>query len=152
MVVTATDDAPLAQPHVDGGAKYPLVKHIADGRRVALWMHALYSTEDWACALMKLVMDETGANAIAFLHKRISDTNHAHQIIAAFKQLSWAYPDDSMLQELKKHEHLLATTGHIINLGDYRLETQPPPQHVDKVAQTPDDETPTVVGGWKQVV
>ena len=35
--------------------------------------------------LKKRVMDETGANATAFLYKRISHTNHAHQIIGAFK-------------------------------------------------------------------
>ena len=84
---------------------------------------------------MKQVLDETGANGTAFLHRRIPCTNHAQQIIAAFKQLRWAYPDDVIPQGLKKHEPLLSTTSHIINLGDDRLETQPttPPQHVDKV-------------------
>ena len=83
---------------------------------------------------MKRVMDEIGTNTTAFLHKRISDTNHAQQIISVFKRLRWAYPDDAIPQGLKKHEHL-STTGHIINLGDDMLETQPPPQpqHVDKV-------------------
>ena len=40
------------------------------------------------------------------------------------------------------HGHLLTTTGHIINLGDDWLETQPPPlRHVDKVLNnTLDDE------------
>ena len=80
------------------------------------------------------MLDETGANGTAFIQKRISDTNHAHQIIGAFKRLRQAYPDDAIPQELKKHEPLLTTTGHIINLGDDRLETQPSPsQHVDKV-------------------
>ena len=84
------DDATLAQPHVNGGVNSPLVKHIAHSRRVALWTRALCSTEDWACALMKRVMDETGANATAFLHRCIACTNHAHQIMAAFKRLRWA--------------------------------------------------------------
>ena len=61
-------------------------------------MHALCETEDWACALKKRVMDETGANATAFIHRRISDTNHAQQIICAFKGLRSAYPDDAMPQ------------------------------------------------------
>ena len=57
-------------------------------------------------------------------------------------------PDDATPQGLKKLEPLL-TTGHFINLGDDKLETQPktPPQHVDKVLNdTLDDETPTMVG------
>ena len=79
-----------------------LVKDVADSRRVALWTRALCETKDWACALKKRVLNETGANATAFIHKRISDTNHAQQIIAAFKRLRWAYPDDAMPQLLKK--------------------------------------------------
>ena len=94
-------------------------------------------------------MDETGANGTAFLHRRISDTNHAQQIIAAFKRLRWAYPDDAMPQGLKKREPLLTRRGHIIPCGDDRLDTQPtsPPQH-GQCAQphTLDDETPTMVG------
>ena len=98
MELTGTDDTlvdgtTLARPHANGGLNCSLVNHITDCRRVALWMRALYSTEDWACALKKRVMDETGANGTAFLLKRISDTNHAHQIVAAFKRLKWAYPD-----------------------------------------------------------
>ena len=103
---------------------------------MALWTCALYETEDWACALKKRVMDETCANGTAFLHKRIPCTNHAHQIIAAFKRLRWAYPDDSIPQGLKKHDPLLTRTGHIIPCGDDRPETQPTPaspQHMDKV-------------------
>ena len=106
------DRATLARPHDRGGLNCPLVKDIADSRRVALWMRALYSTEDWACALKKQVLDETGANGTAFIHKHISDTNHAQQIIAAFKRLRWAYPDYAIPQGLKKHEPLLTTTGH----------------------------------------
>ena len=80
------------------------------------------------------MLDETGANVTAFIHRRISDTNHAHQIIGAFKWLRWAYPDDTIPQGLKKFERLLTRRGQIIDLGDARLETQPtPPQHVDKV-------------------
>ena len=95
------------------------------------------------------MLDETGANATAFLHRPIPCTNHVQQIIAAFKRLRWAYPDDAIPQGLKKHEPLLTTTGHIINLGDGRLETQPTPpsQHVDNVLNnTHDDETATMVG------
>ena len=69
---------------------------------MALWTRALCETEDWACALKKRVMDETDANATAFFHKRISDTNHAQQIIGVFKGLRWAYPDDAIPQGLKK--------------------------------------------------
>ena len=47
------DRATLARPHDRGGLNCLLVKDIADSRRVALWIHALYSTEDWACALKK---------------------------------------------------------------------------------------------------
>ena len=81
------------------------------------------------------MLDETGANGTAFIHRRISDTNHAQQIIVAFKRLRWAYPDDAIPQRLKKHEPLLKTTGHIINFGDDRLGTQTklPPRHVEKV-------------------
>ena len=75
------DGVTLARLHVN----CPLVKAIEDCRRVALWMRALYPTEDWACALNKRVLDEIGSNGTAFLHKRISDTNHAQQIIGAFK-------------------------------------------------------------------
>ena len=127
------DRATLARPHIHGGLNCPLVKDIADSRRVALWTRALYSTEDWACALKKRVLDETGVNGTAFLHKRIPCTNHAHQIIAAFKQLRWAYPDYALPHGLKKHERLLTRTGRIINCGDERLETQPtlPPQFAD---------------------
>ena len=121
------DCATLARPHNRGGLNCPLVKDIADSRRVALWMRALYSTEDWACALKKRVLDETGANATAFLHKRISDTNHAQQIIAAFKRLRWAYPDYAIPQGLKRFERLLTRRGRIIPCGDDRLETQPTP-------------------------
>ena len=98
-----------------------------------MWTRALYSTEDWACALKKRVLDETGVNGTAFLHKRIPSTNHAQQIIAAFKRLRWAYPDDAIPHGLKKHERLLTRTGHIINCGDERLETQPtlPPRYAD---------------------
>ena len=92
------DGTTLAQPHNRGGLNCPFVKDIADSRRVALWTHAMCETEDCACALMKWVMDETGANATAFIHKRISDTNHAHQIIGVFKWLRWAYPDDAIPQ------------------------------------------------------
>ena len=95
------DGATLARPHVSGNLNYPLVKNIADSRRVALWIHALYKTEDWACALKKQVLDETGANATAFIHRCISDTNNVHQIIGAFKQLRWTYPDDAIPQGLK---------------------------------------------------
>ena len=77
--------APLfARPHVNGGVNSPLVKHIAHSRRVALWTRALCSTEDWACALMRQLMDETGANATAFLHKHIAATNHANQFVNVF--------------------------------------------------------------------
>ena len=117
---------------MNGGVNCPLVKDIGDCRRVALWTRALYETKDWACALKKRVMDETGANGTAFIHKHISHTNHAHQIIAAFKRLRWAFPDDAIPQGLKKHEPLL-TTCHIINICDGRLDTQPTPPHVDKV-------------------
>ena len=98
-------------------------------------MRALYSTEDWACALKKRVLDETGANATAFLHRRIPCTNHAQQIIAAFKRLRWAYPDCAIPQRLKRFERLLTRRGRIIPCGDDRLETQPTPlpQHMDKV-------------------
>ena len=78
------DRATLARPHIHGGLNCPLVKDIADSRRVALWTRALYSTEDWACALKKRVLDETGVNGTAFLHKRILSTNHAQHIIVAF--------------------------------------------------------------------
>ena len=81
------DRATLARPHGRGGLNCPLVKDIADSRRVALWTRALYSTEDWACALKKQVLDETGANGTAFIHRRIPCTNHAQQIICTFK---WA--------------------------------------------------------------
>ena len=122
------DSATLARPHNRSGLKCPLVKDIADCRRVALWMRALCETEGRAFALKKQVLDETGANGTAFIHKRISHTNHAHQIICAFKRLRWAYPDDAIPQGLKKHEPLLTATGHIINLvGNDRLETQPIP-------------------------
>ena len=128
------DGTILAWPHVNGSLNCPLVKDIADSRRVALWMHALYSTEDWACALKKRVLGETGPNGTSFLHRRIPGTNHAHKTICAFKGLRWAYPDYAIPQGLKQHEPLLTTTGHIINHGDDRLETQPTPQqHVDKV-------------------
>ena len=70
----------------------------------------------------------------AIIHRRIPCTNHAHQIIAAFKWLRWAYPDDTIPQGLKKFERHLTRRGHIIPCGDARLETQPsPPQHVDKM-------------------
>ena len=100
-----------------------------------MWMRALYSTEDWACALKKRVLDETGADGTAFLHRRIPCTNHAQQIIAAFKRLRWAYPDYAIPQGLKKFERLLTRRGRIIPCGDNRLETQPTPlpQHMDKV-------------------
>ena len=132
MMLTATDDAPwLTIPHwhdhTTVAVNCPLVKDIADSRRVALWMRALYSTEDWACALKKRVLDETGADGTAFVQKRISDTNHAQQIIGAFKWLRWAYPDYAIPQGLKKVESLLTRTGHIIPYGDDRLETQPTP-------------------------
>ena len=127
------DRATLARPHIHGGLNCPLVKDIADSRRVALWTRALYSTEDWACALKKRVLDETGVNGTAFLHKHIPCTNHAHQIIAAFKRLRWAFPDYALPHGLKKHERLLTRTGHIIHCGDERLETQPtlPPRYAD---------------------
>ena len=121
------DRATLARPHNRGGLNCPLVKDIADSRRVALWTRALYSTEDWACALKKRVLDETGANATAFLHRRIPCTNHAQQIIAAFKRLRWAYPDCAIPQRLKRFERLLTRRGRIIPCGDDRLETQPTP-------------------------
>ena len=97
--------------------------------------HALHSTQDWACALKKRVLDETGANGTAFLHTHIPCTNHAHQIIGAFKQLRWAYPDYAIPHGLEKFEPLLKRTGHIITCDDDRLESQPtpPPQHMDKV-------------------
>ena len=130
------------------------VKHMTDCRGVGLWTRALCETEDWERILKKRVMDETGANATAFIHRRISDTNHAQQITAAIKGLRWAYPDDVIPQGLKKHEPLLSTTSHIINLGDDRLETQPttPPQHVDKVLNNTHlmmKHTPWLVGGNK---
>ena len=96
------DGTTLAWPHVNGGVNCLLVKHIAHSRRVSLWTHALCSTDDWACALMKQVMDETGANATAFLHKHIVATNHAHQIMVAFKWLRWAYPDNAIPHPLKE--------------------------------------------------
>ena len=100
---------------------------------MALWTHALCDTEGWACALMKRMIDETGANATAIIHRRIPCTNHAQQIIVAFKRLRWTYPD-AIPQGLKKHGPLLTTTDHIINHGGDRLDTQPtPPQHMDKV-------------------
>ena len=71
------DRATLARPHIHGGLNYPLVKDIAGSRRVALWTRALDSTQDWACALKKRVLDEAGANGTAFLHKHIPCTDHA---------------------------------------------------------------------------
>ena len=58
------------------------------------------------------------------------------------------------LKDSKKHEPLLTTTCHIINLGDDRLETQqtPPPHGQGAQQHTLDDETPTMVCGWKYVV
>ena len=141
------DRATLARPHNRGGLNCPLVKDIADSRRVALLMRALYSTEDWACALQKQVLDETGANGTAFLHRRISDTNHAHQIIGAFKWLRWAYPDYAMPQGLKRFERLLTRRGRIIPCGDDRLDTTTTTTHGQGAQQhTLDDETPTMVG------
>ena len=83
--------------------------------------------------MKKRVLDETGANGTAFLHKRIPCTNHAHQIIGAFKRLRWAYPDYAIPQGLETFESLLRRTGHIINFGDNRLESQPatPPQYAN---------------------
>ena len=100
---------------------------------------------------MKRVQDETGVNVTAFIHRRISDTNHAHQIIGAFKRLRWGNHDDVIPQGVKKHEPLLTTTSHIINLGDDRLEIQPTSttQHMDMVlnnTHTLDDEIHTMVG------
>ena len=92
------DCATLARLHDHGGLNCPLFKDIADSRRVALWTRALCEREDWACALKKRVLDETGANGTTFLHRRISDTSHAPQIIAAFKRLRWADPDDAIPQ------------------------------------------------------
>ena len=73
------------------------------------------------------MLDETGADGTAFVQKRISDTNHAQQIIGAFKRLRWAYPDDAIPQGLKMFERLLTRRGRIITCGDDRLETQPTP-------------------------
>ena len=42
------DRATLARPHIYSGLNCPLVKHIADSRRVPLWTRALRSTQDWA--------------------------------------------------------------------------------------------------------
>ena len=42
-------------------------------------------SEDWICGLKKRVLDETGVISTAFLHKCIPCTNHAQQIIVAFK-------------------------------------------------------------------
>ena len=155
MILTATDDVPwLTVPHWHD--HMTVAVSTAHWSKTLLipeeWLcgHALCETEDWACALKKQVLDETGANGTAFIQKRISDTNHAHQIIGAFKRLRWAYPDYAIPQGLKKHEPLLTTTGHIIGLGDDRLETQPSPtlQHEDNVLKqhTLDDETHTMVG------
>ena len=112
------DCATLARPHVHGGLNCPLVKDIADSRRVALWTRALYSTQDWACALKKRVLDETGANGTAFLHKHTPCTNYAHQIIGVFKRLRLAHPDFAIPHGLEKFGSLLRTTGHIITCGD----------------------------------
>ena len=79
------------------------------------------------------MLDETGVNGTAFLHKCIPCTNHAHQIIAAFKWLRWVYPDDAMPQGLKRFERLPTRRGHIIPCDDDRLETQPTLQHMEKV-------------------
>ena len=149
------DGVTLAQPHVNCGVNCPLVKDIADSRRVALWTHALYSTEDWACALKKRVLDETCANGTAFLHKRMSGTNHAQQIIGAFKRLRWAYPDDAIPQGLKRFESLLTRRGRIIPCGDDRLETTNTTTAICKwIAQrhAPNVQVPTIPGGRKQVV
>ena len=99
-----------------------------------MWTRALHSTQDWACALKKRVLNETGSNGTAFLHKHIPCTNHAQQTIGAFKWLRWAYPDYAIPHGLEKFEPLLRTTGHTITCGDDRLESQPPPlQHADKL-------------------
>ena len=74
MVLTATDNTSWwVAPHWHDHMRMVVStahwsKHIADCRRVALWTHALCETEDWACALKKQVLDETGANGTAFLH------------------------------------------------------------------------------------
>ena len=97
---------------------------------------------------MKQVLDETGANGTAFTHKHFSDTNHAQQIIVLSNDSDEHILMMPSLKNSKKHEPLLTRTGHIINHGDDRLETQPTPQqHVDKVLNnTLDDETPTMFG------
>ena len=50
-------------------------------------------------------MNETGADATAFIHKCVSDTNYAHQIIGAFKQLRWTYLDDAIFHTFNGHSH-----------------------------------------------
>ena len=105
------------------------------------------------CTLKKRVMDETGANATAFIHRCISDTNHAQQIIAAFKRLRWAYPDYAIHQGLKKGMSIFsqqqAASTTLVMTG-LRHNQPASPQHVDKVLNNTLDETPTIVGGYKQ--
>ena len=130
------DRATLVRPHDRGGLNCPLVKDIVDSRRVALWMRALYSTEDWVCALKKRVMDETGANATAFIHRRISDTNHAHQIIGAFKELRWAIVMMPSLKDSKSmslFSQQQATSSILVMTGWRHNQQHHQPQHVDKV-------------------
>ena len=44
-----------------------------------------------------------------------------------------AHSDDATFRELERFVLVWARTCRIINLGDDRIETQPPPQHVDKM-------------------
>ena len=57
-------------------------------------------------------MNETGADATAFIHKCVSDTNYAHQIIGDFKQLGWTYLDDAIFHTSNGHSHRAFLLGH----------------------------------------
>ena len=107
------DRATLTLPKDRGGLNCPLLRDVADARRLALWFRALYSREDWACALKQQVLSSMGKKGCAFLRKRYKGNTQSEQIINALKRLRWCYPEGDIPPEMEEFVPLLRRTGHI---------------------------------------
>ena len=112
---------------------------------IAHWSKTLLIPEEWLCGCAHCTQQKTG-----LVHSRSkcwmrlvpmalpfsTDASRAQTMHSRSLQLSNGSDGHILmmpcLKDSKRHEPLLTTTRHIINLGDYRLDTQPTPPHMDK--------------------
>ena len=139
MEQTATDDAPwLTVPHWHD--------HTTVAVSTAHWSKTLLIPEEWLCGCVHCTQQKTGhvhsrsecwMRLVPMAPPFSTDASRAQTMLSKSLQLSNGSDGHILMmpcpKDSRRHEPLLTTTGHIIKLGDDRLETQPtpPPRYTD---------------------